>query len=186
MQRLWWMFVLCTVALPGSAELSRSSEVEQEKIEAARQVVRAFVGELKPTLQRALQQGPTAAVHTCAEKAPEIAAELSQNGWRVKRVSSKSRNPEAKPDEWEQNVLQQLERRLAAGTTGSALNYSETINGEFRYMQGQVTEPMCLICHGKSIAPDIQTAIRHHFPEDAATGYVAHELRGAISLRKEF
>ena len=184
MQRLWWMCVLHTFALASSADQPLTSVADQEAEADARQVVQAFVGELKPTLKRALQQGPVSAVHTCAEEAPKIATALSQNGWLVKRVSNKARNPEAKPDDWEQKGLQQLARNLAAGKSGPALNYSETIDGEFRYLQGQVTEAMCLICHGENIAPDIKAAIHQHFPDDAATGYVADELRGAISLRK--
>ncbi len=161
-----------------------TSQAEQSFDEEAKLIVQEFVGQLKPTLKRALQQGPVEAVNTCAKTAPEIARKMSQNGWQVKRVSSKARNPAATPDAWEQAALKTLASRLAEGATGAKLNYSETIDGEFRYMQGQVTEAMCLVCHGQTIAPDIHTAIKQHFPEDAATGYVANELRGGISLRK--
>lgn len=50
------------------------------------------------------ERGPGHALEVCSVQAPAIASLLSTDGWQVKRVSLKNRNPDAVPDEWEAAV----------------------------------------------------------------------------------
>ncbi len=62
------------------------------------------------------------AIAACSDKAPKMAAAASQNtGWAIRRVSLKNRNPKAVPDAWEKTVLEEFDRRLAAGENPAML-----------------------------------------------------------------
>lgn len=164
---------------PGPEELAQLTE-------QAAQLTGKFIATLQPTLQQAMQAGgPVNAVEVCAEAAPAIAASLGEtSGWQVRRVSLRARNTQsAVPDEWETSVLHEFDSRRAAGEPAEQINQSGFVDGEFRYMRAQVVGPLCLACHGTEIAPDVRSALRTHYPDDAATGYVAGQIRGAISLR---
>ena len=166
---------------PLTAAKAESSDLP---IPEARALVQAFVGELKPTLLAAMQTGgPSHAIEVCSKTAPDIATRLSVDGWQVKRVSSKARNPNAKPDPFESEVLATLETQRQAGTPAAGLNHAEQVEGEFRYLQAQLTGGVCLTCHGIEIAPDVAATLTRFYPQDSAVGYQAGEIRGAISLR---
>lgn len=146
-----------------------------------------FVGLLKPQLKQAMAEGgPTNAIAVCADIAPKIADALSaQSGWTVERVSLKSRNASrAVPDSWERNILLEFDRRQAAGEDAAELSFGEYEGGQYRYMQAQAVEPLCLSCHGSDLGGDVQESLRQYYPDDEATGYQLGQVRGAISLSK--
>jgi len=123
------------------------------------------------------------AITVCAESAPAISEALSkESGWDITRVSLKARNHTAVPDAFERRVLKDFERRRQAGETPPQLRHSEVVDGQFRYMQAQLTEGICLACHGTQIEPAVKDMIRAKYPEDRATGYLLGSVRGAISL----
>ena len=155
--------------------------------EQARELTQRFVATLLPTLQNALAEGgPSTAISVCSERAPAIAAALSQeSGWSVRRVSLKARNTDnAIPDNWERQILENFDRRQRAGEAGPEINASALVAGEFRYMQAQPVMPLCLTCHGENISREVRSALLEHYPQDTATGYRIGEIRGAITLRK--
>lgn len=146
-----------------------------------------FVGMLKPQLKQAMADGgPTHAIAVCADIAPEIADALStESGWSVKRVSLKSRNASrAIPDAWEQEVLLNFNRQQAAGAAPEDLHVEEVVSGQYRYMQAQVVEPLCLVCHGEALGSEVQDTLHEYYPDDWATGYSLGEVRGAISISR--
>jgi hypothetical protein len=144
-----------------------------------------FVGLLKPQLKQALEEGgPMNAIGVCADIAPRIADSLSvQSGWTVKRVSLKSRNASrAVPDSWETKVLLEFDRRQAAGEKPADIRHGEVVGGQYRYMQAQGVESVCLVCHGQGLAEAVTQALQVYYPDDRATGYSLGQVRGAISL----
>ncbi len=147
-----------------------------------------FAGLLKPRLKQALAEGgPANAIGVCADIAPGIADSLSdQSGWTVRRVSLKSRNASrAVPDNWEKSVLLEFDRRQAAGENPADIRLGEIVGGQYRYMQAQVVEPVCLVCHGQDLAQETTQTLHDYYPDDWATGYSLGEVRGAISLSKK-
>jgi hypothetical protein len=151
----------------------------------ARSLVKHFVGTVKPLLTSTIQeQGPVAAIEICAEQAPALADQLSEEtGWAVGRVSLKPRNAErAQPDAWERAQLERFAERAADGTPGPMLNHGEVVDGRYRYMQAQPVGGVCLVCHGETIDPAVAEAIEARYPDDRATGYQLGEIRGAITL----
>jgi hypothetical protein len=164
-------------------ETSQHAMLEQE----AMSLVKRFAGELKPRLKKALQEGgPVHAIEICADAAPTIAKQISEeSGWLVKRVSLKARNYySAIPDAWETAVLKQFETRLAGGEAISTMCFSEKTGDAFRFMKPQAVEPVCLNCHGQELSDEVSAALGKHYPDDSATGYTLGQIRGAFSLSK--
>jgi len=153
----------------------------------AEELAQQFVGLLKPQLKQAMAEGgPTQAIAVCADLAPGIADALSAtSGWTVKRVSLKPRNSSrALPDSWEEDVLQEFDRRQRAGEAAASLNFAQRTGGLYRYMQAQGAEPLCLTCHGEVLADATVLSLQEYYPDDMATGYSLGQVRGAISLAK--
>lgn len=166
-----------------SAALAEESDLNQQ----AQQLVARFAGELRPALATAMQSGgPVHAIDVCATKAPDIARRLSmESGWHVRRVSLRPRNMEtAVADAWAAGVLADFDRRQKAGEAVQSLTHSEVVGDEFRFLKAQATEPLCLTCHGKALAPAVSEAIKAKYPRDKATGYDLGEIRGAFYLTK--
>ena len=164
------------------------AEDNSGRVNASREAVKSFFTELKSALQQALATGgPTNAIQVCEEKAPQIAATLSdQKGWYIGRTSLKTRNHTNEPDDWERSVLEQFEARRAAGEDPQQLEFSAivTINGQkrFRYMKAIPTQSLCLTCHGDNIAPEVIQKIDQLYPGDKARGFKEGDLRGAFTI----
>lgn len=167
--------------------INTAQAADEDLLREARQLVKTFAGQLKPELKQALQAGgPAYAISVCAERAPQIASDLSSSsGWNIKRVSLKPRNvANATPDNWERGVLLQFELQLSQEQAISEMYSSAVEQGSFRYMQPQAVEPVCLVCHGESLSDDLKQALEKYAPGDQATGYKLGDIRGAFSLRK--
>lgn len=163
----------------------------QDDAEQAQAIIKEFATTLQGELKAALKAGgPVNAVSVCQDKAPAIAADLSeQSGWEVGRTSLKTRNTALNtPDEWETNVLEQFEARKANGESPKGMSYASVVDTEdgevYRYMQAIPTQEVCLACHGKDITPDLAAALDKAYPEDQARGYSLGDIRGAFTLSK--
>jgi len=151
----------------------------------ARQQVKAFGGNLKKTVKKGMQAGgPTEAIHLCNTKAPGIAAAHSQGEWAVGRTSLKLRNPDNQPTTWEASVLEDFDKRLAAGEDPKKMEASKLENGQFHYMKAIPTGGLCLSCHGGELAEPVKARLAELYPNDKATGYQAGQIRGAFTLTK--
>ena len=158
------------------------------RIGASREAIQSFAGALQEQLMSAMaDRGPTAAIDVCKIVAPQIAQTASvARGWVVGRTSLKLRNPDNAPDAWELAVLNEFEARKTAGEDPSALDHAEFVvsGGQrtFRYMKAIGTQPVCTICHGTGIAPEIAAALDALYPDDRARGFEVGDIRGAFSI----
>ncbi len=160
---------------------------------AAAGVATAFLNVLGAAMSKEMGKGgPTEAITVCADLAPEIAGRLSrEHGWKVTRVGTRVRNPLLGiPDAWEQQVLADFAKRAAGGEAFEVMSRSELVSEPegtyFRYMRPIVVQPTCLLCHGaiESIPAPVLEVLKIQYPYDAATGYKAGELRGAVSIKQ--
>lgn len=170
--------------IPAATALaSGASEAQLQEAQAA---AAAFGKALKSELSKAIQsEGPVAAIEVCHTKAPQIAESVSMNyDLELSRVSLKNRNPLNAPNEWEEQVLQSFESRLAAGENPAEISWNETVEldgaKEFRYMKAIPTAGLCLQCHGTAIAEPVANKLAELYPGDKATGYSEGEIRGAF------
>ena len=168
-------------ALPAQAEEAVDSQLNEY-----RQAAQSFGMTLKGELQAAMKAGgPMAAVSVCHERAPEIAADLSEEtGFTLRRTSLKPRA--TPPTDWERAVLQDFEARHDAGEAPKTIEWHEVavVDGEkrLRYMKAIGTEAVCLTCHGTDIDPALEAKIERLYPNDRATGFEQGDLRGAFSI----
>ncbi len=182
------LFLSITMVLTGCLREPVVDAQQQPALQKeAASIVQQFVATLKPKLKKALREGgPAHAVAVCSKTAPTLAIQLGdETGWSIKRVSLKARNHQtAIPDAWESAVLRQFDREQAAGKPVSGMIASHIEKGQYRFMKAQVVEPVCLVCHGKVISPDVTAALKQYYPQDQATGYELGQVRGAFSLSK--
>ena len=176
----------CIFAL-GLSQLAMADEIEKRSKES-RIVVGDFMLMLKLELKAAMREGgPGNAIRVCKNKAPAIAADVSdKHGWRVARTSLKVRNPHNAPDAWETRILQEFEKRKAAGDEIGTLEHAEIVTTDgkkqFRYMKAIPTEKVCLTCHGTEIEPEEAAALNELYPQDKARGFREGDIRGAFTV----
>jgi hypothetical protein len=183
MRLIFTLSAVTILALPAWTANNGDNPLEEQ----ARSLAQQFVGQLKPKLKQAMADGgPTHAIGVCADEAPKIADSLSaESGWQVRRVSLKFRNASrATPDSWEQQVLWDFDARQVSGEKAADINFGETVGDNYRYMQAQGVEGVCLVCHGESLAAPVAETLQKYYPDDLATGYSMGQVRGAISLSK--
>ncbi len=138
---------------------------------------------LRTRLSMAMGSGPEKAIEVCRADAPALAAEIaSESGVRLRRTSTRVRNPANAPDAWEATAMGEMSRRIAAGEAPSQVEVHAVVDGKRRYAKAIVMEPMCVMCHGERLAPAVAAAVRANYPVDAATGFKPGELRGAFSV----
>jgi hypothetical protein len=96
------------------------------------------------------------------------------------------RNPANAPDQLQRTLLEQFSSELASGKFTPPLEAAFEIRRgeqvERRYMRAIPTEPACLTCHGKTLAPELAAAIARDYPSDQATGFEPGQLRGAFTV----
>ncbi len=152
--------------------------------EKATTAIKDYAQALKSALTEAMQTGgPQKAVEVCHTEAPEIAARLSQqHDLTISRTSLKPRNTANAPDEWERGVLQTFEQQHADGESIDSLISKTESGSQMRLMKAIPTGELCLTCHGENVAPELQSLIDKHYPDDQATGFSVGDIRGAFSV----
>lgn len=193
MNRLFILF-LCSLllALPAVADHHGQPD-EREMAREAREVAKSLVKQLGAALKQALSEsGPDGAISVCRDTAPMLAASLSrETGWKVSRVSLKTRNPLiGQPDAWEQQVLRDFDEAAAAARNTTRLEHTGIVTEPdgryFRYMKALPVKPLCLTCHGsdKLIPDSVRARLQKEYPNDRATGYYAGQIRGAVTIKR--
>ncbi len=185
--------IACRFVPLALALVAASATADDGKLlEEARGVASSVPPRLLSVLQDEIAKGgPEGAIDVCREKAPQLAREASEKtGWQIRRVSLKNRNPKAVPDVWERAVLQDFDRRAAAGENPATLEKGEVVveNGAqvYRYMKALPVQPLCLNCHGnaENIGLATKEKLAQHYSNDQGTGYTVGQIRGAITIRR--
>ncbi len=162
-------------------------------LQTSRIVAISLMQQLGAELKKEISaNGPDAAIKVCRNISPELASKLSiEQGWRVTRVSLKSRNPLlGTPDAWEQQALKEFDARAANGEALDKMEFSESVTEPggryFRYLKALPVQPLCLACHGgeEQIPASVKATLAQQYPHDRATGYVVGQVRGALSVKR--
>ncbi len=161
-------------------------------LEEARKVASAVPPKLLAVLVAEIGKGGAeSAINVCKEQAPKMAAAASaETGWAIRRVSLRNRNPKAVPDAWERAVLEDFDKRNAAGEKPAGLEKGEIVaEGDkkvYRYMKALPTQELCLQCHGATdkLSPAVKAKLQELYPQDQAVGYGLAEIRGAMTLKR--
>jgi len=188
--RLLCAFTLVALyAVPFGVRSEEPDTFLPQSRQAALTLLQQLGAKLRATLT---DNGPEGSVSVCRDVAPQLAGQLSrETGWRVARVSLRTRNPLlGTPDAWEQKVLEAFERRAAAGEKPETLEFGEVVEEPaaryYRYMKAIPVQPLCLTCHGprEQMSPFILEQLGKEYPHDQATGYNAGQIRGAVTVKR--
>ena len=155
------------------------------QVQQSRAMIKQLATELKAELQTAMKAGgPIEGIKVCNTKAQPLTQALAKEGMQIRRTSLKLRNAKNAPDAWELATLKAFEQRLAKGEAAGKIDaYTVNEEGTFRYMKAIPTGGVCVTCHGATLAPAIEQAIKQHYPEDQATGFKPGDIRGAFSVQ---
>jgi hypothetical protein len=150
-------------------------ELNESKWKAAgAEAVLPFKKSLKAALVGGMQEGPAAAVSACRVEAPKLAEAASVGGVRVGRASSKVRNPANAAKPWMQALIEQYETDPERREPAVVAVDAATVG----YVEPIFLQPLCVTCHGATIAPELQQKLNDLYPGDQATGYEAGDFRG--------
>ena len=179
------LFPLTTYASTDKNESDRLPDL----MKTTKEVVDPMPGKLKTLLVGEItNNGPVNAIEVCRIKAPAMAKSASEkNGWNIKRVSLKNRNPESKADKWETKTIKIFEKELAANTDAIMEKGEIVIVNKkqyFRYAKGLKTAKECLLCHvnNDNITAEVKEKLKEKYPKDSATGYGINQVRGIVSV----
>ena len=137
-----------------------------------------FKVQLKQALIAGMQEGPLNAIAVCRIEAPQIADALSNDDLKIGRSSYRLRNPENVAPEWVDDVL-------SAYLADDSVREPQLVRLEddrYGYVEPINTAPLCLACHGDSLADDVEAKLKELYPDDQATGFKLDELRGVFWL----
>ena len=129
---------------------------------------------LKLALMAGMQKGPVNAISVCKDQAPAIADSLAVDGVQIGRTSHRLRNPANSAPEWVDPVL----RAYLEEESDRAPRVVSLANNREGYVEPITIKPLCLACHGETLAPDVAAQIKSMYPQDEATGFKVDELRG--------
>jgi hypothetical protein len=154
----------------------------------AREAANALGKDLQGLLLSQLERGgPVSAIAFCADSAQMRTARHAREGVYVRRVSFKVRNPANTPDAVERVALETLASRYASGQPPTELVEvrGRGSDRQLHYLRPIIIQEKCLSCHGDpaQIDPAVQQIVSARYSSDAAVGYRAGDLRGAISVR---
>ncbi len=176
------------------ASMAFSSALADEKaalLVEGQKLIKQFATELQAELKAAIKaNGAPYAIGVCNEKAPEIAANVSEvSGWSVGRSSHKLRNPGNAPDNYTEIALREFLVRVENGEKPIDLAKAEIVEegGEriFRMVKAIPTGKVCLNCHGGAeVKQPVVDQLAELYPQDQARGFKVGDMRGVFTLSK--
>jgi hypothetical protein len=168
-KRIAWLLSSCLLA--GNAF---AAEATSEPAARAAAALGPFKANLMQALQAGLAESPTSAVQVCRIEAPAIAADAAGPGMRIGRSSHRVRNPGNAPEPWMREII----HAYLADPADRAPRTVTLEGGRIGYAEPILTQPLCTVCHGTTIAPEVRATIAELYPADEATGFEAGDLRG--------
>lgn len=143
----------------------------------ARAVLAPVKSNLKTALTQALADGgPEPAIEACAVEAPRLMAAASKDGVHVGRAAARRRNPDNRVPAWATASFDELARAPSEDASRTV----KLPDGRTGYVEAIMTKPLCLTCHGDSVAPAVRARIAARYPADEATGFHEGDLRGVF------
>lgn len=165
--------VLGVMACIGIASVASADDTAMDR---ATELLQPFKTNLKVALLQGLEAGPEQAIEVCKDSAPAIAEELSVGGVVMGRSSHRLRNPSNEAPDW---VVPIMKSCVDAGSDCTAV--AVELSGErVGYVEPIMMQPLCQVCHGSAVAPDVRAVLEREYPMDQATGFEVGELRGVF------
>lgn len=172
-------------ALP-TAQVVRDSTERARVVATAQPVAAALMQTLSGQLRSAMEDGgPVGAMEFCNVQALPLTRQVSrEQGMTVGRTSLRLRNPDNAPDAAAAEALAWFaDGTREAGTVPDPM-VQRLPDGDYRFYQPLMTQPLCTTCHGTAdaLAPGVADALDRLYPEDRATGYLEGDWRGLLHV----
>jgi hypothetical protein len=172
MKRLWILAGLVVSAVLVSC--SGNNEVSDAEMLRAQAELGPYKSRLVSALTMAVAESPVKAIDVCSVKAPEIAASLGSDRVRMGRTSHRLRNPNNAPEAWVEPLLADY----VAHPDHRDPRAVRLDDGAIGFVEPIYVKPLCLVCHGPSIPPEVGERIAALYPDDQATGFNVGDFRG--------
>jgi hypothetical protein len=146
----------------------------------------ALMQTLSGRLTAALGEGGAAhAIEFCATAARPLTDSVgSAHDVELLRVTDRTRNAANAADADDRAAMAAFASALAESGSVPPYRVQRTAGGELRYYRPLLVGALCEQCHGPvdGLAADVVRVLRERYPDDAATGYTAGELRGVLRV----
>ena len=178
------LITLTTSLLFGAAQSKKSSELN-EVIKTGERGSKLLIETLGSQMKSKLKKGGVMkTLDFCADEAYDITQKVNKKlpkGVRVKRISTKYRNPANAPKDNELAVLESF-LKLKNSNVIMPKQLVEQVDAKtFKYYKPIfIDNKTCLECHGKIKDVEIRRAIAKRYPIDSANDYELGDLRGAV------
>lgn len=198
--KLMLLLIIAAGLIAGCQSADKQSEKPAEQLDpmsldsetvlarnASKQLVMSFTNRLKGELMAAIAaHEPAGAIGVCKEVAPAIADSTSTDGWIVRRVTDKFRNPDNRATLAELEIM----ARFNDSTAPRFVEHWEKTDSSntYYYYEPIRVGALCLNCHGElqTLAPGVMQAVRKQYPSDKATGYQVGDLRGMFVVTADW
>jgi len=161
-----------------------SGEISAAYLTTAESLVSTFQGELKDSLKMAIREkGAARAIEYCKVVAPQLTEAQSREGWKIRRVTARFRNPDNRADSAELAILAQFSN--PDDFVPYISSWSRHDSGwTYQFYEPIRTNKLCLNCHGgiQTLASGVFDALKRHYPRDRATGYTSGQIRGMFAI----
>lgn len=154
-----------------------AAETDEQIATRARASLAPFKTKLREALVSSMADGgPEASIDVCGVIAPKLASEASTGGVRMGRAADKRRNQKNTAPPWAAPLMADLARE----PKDAAFKVARLDEGRVGYVETILTQPLCLTCHGDTIAPNVAARINERYPNDKATKFHAGDFRGVF------
>ncbi len=159
-------------------EASAPPVATQRPVAAAIAQIDALRSGLAPYVEQQEQVDAETFAQVCKPVGLRLKQTASENGWMIRQVAVRYRNPAHAPDPQADAVFARFEAE--AGLDSLWMRADHEGSSGWRYLRRITVEPACLACHGpKEARPAF---VKANYPEDRAFGFQAGDLRGLYSV----
>ncbi len=169
------------LAGPQSKKTSELDKVIKIGDRGSKLLIETLGSQMKSKLKNG---GVTKALDFCTDEAYNITQKVNKKlpkGVRVKRISSKYRNPANAPKDNELAVLESFLKLKNSNVIMPKQLVEQVDEKTFKYYKPIfIDNKACLECHGTIKDVEIRRAIAARYPIDSANDYELGDLRGAV------
>jgi len=178
------LIILSTSLLLGASQAKKSSELDKV-IKMGERSSKLLIQTLGLQMKSKLKKGGVMkTLDFCANEAYDITQKVNKKlpkGVRVKRISTKYRNPANSPKDNELAVLESFLKLKNSNVIMPKQLVEQVDEKTFKYYKPIfIDNKTCLECHGTIKDVEIRRAIAKRYPIDSANDYELGDLRGAV------
>jgi len=178
------LITLSTSLLLGASQNKKNSELDkviQTGERSSKLLIQTLGSQMKSKLKKG---GVMKTLDFCANEAYNITQKVNEKlpkGIRVKRISTKYRNPANAPKDNELAVLESFLKLKNSNIIMPKQLVEQVDEKTFKYYKPIfINNKACLKCHGTIKDVEIRRAIADRYPIDSANDYKLGDLRGAV------